>query len=131
MVEKSADPRWRQTFFLYVRDPAAQGLEVCVEHVAGDEEPATVLGTVHLTDLESLCDGKVHNLGLTLEGCAHAPPSEFSLGLWESLALEGCTVSWCRREEHNGQVQLSVRYQRHSQEDDLISNIKEQVKIVS
>lgn len=34
---------------------------------------------------------------------------------------------FCRKEGSSGKVELSVRYQEHSQEQDLLSKIKEQV----
>lgn len=66
--ERSVDPSWRQTFFLYVRNAESQTLEVCVEHInEGDAAHETKLGTATLEDLAGLCDGEVHDLHLPLE----------------------------------------------------------------
>jgi len=67
--EASVDPLWRQTFFLYIRDPSRQSLEVCVESITEDEEEENIcLGRAEVKDLESLCDGGIHDMTLELEG---------------------------------------------------------------
>lgn len=64
---RTGDPIWRQTLFLYVNDPAAQSLEICIEHVTSeDEEENVVLGSTRIKDLAVLCDGEVHDCELNL-----------------------------------------------------------------
>ena len=71
VYEGTVDPSWRQTFFLYVRDPDQQSLELHVEHVGKNrEEGNPVLGSATFSDLKGICDGKIHDLSLDLEGCA-------------------------------------------------------------
>lgn len=63
IVPSSCDPSWTQTFYLYVRDPASQKLEVCVEHVTDTEEEENIdLGKAVFDNLEALCDAQAHHL---------------------------------------------------------------------
>lgn len=63
------DPLWRQTFFLYIREPSSQKLEVCVESITENEGESNIcLGNVELKDLKSFCDGRIHDMTLDLEG---------------------------------------------------------------
>ena len=69
IYEASVDPLFRQTFFLYIRDPTSQTLEVYVESITKEEEEDNIcIGKAEVKDLLSLCDGKIHDMDLDLEG---------------------------------------------------------------
>lgn len=69
-MKGETEPVWRETLFLYVRDSASQSLTVHVEHAGREPEEANVLlGCAEIQDIKSLCDGKVHDLHLDLQGC--------------------------------------------------------------
>ena len=139
--EQSVDPLWRQTFFLYIRDLSSQSLEVAVESITEDEEEENILmGRAEMKDLRHLCDGQIHDITLDLEGYRLQDLQRaFFLG---DLALPGHCVDscvqvsqvttknstlFCRKEGSSGKVELSVRYQEHSDKRDLLGEIKEQV----
>lgn len=68
LLKKSSDPAWRQTFFLYIQNKETHQLEILVEAVTEDDaEENIVIGRASVDDLESLCDGNIHNLSLKLE----------------------------------------------------------------
>ena len=68
-MKDAADPVWRETLFLYVRDSENQNLTVHVEHAGKEPEESNILlGCAKIDDIKALCDGKVHDLHLDLQG---------------------------------------------------------------
>lgn len=52
-----------------MRDSEVQSLTVHVEHAGRETEEANILlGHAKVDDIQALCDGKVHDLHLDLEG---------------------------------------------------------------
>lgn len=67
VIKKSADPAWRQTFFLYVQDKISQKLDILVESVnEKDDTENQELGTATLENLDEICDGDIHNMSVKL-----------------------------------------------------------------
>lgn len=73
-MKDTTAPIWRETLFLYVRDSGSQSLTVHLEHADRSSGVAQniMLGRAKVANLKALCDGKVHDLHLDLEGCALA-----------------------------------------------------------
>lgn len=68
-VKGATEPVWRETLILYVRDSEVQSLTVHVEHAGRETQEANILlGYAKIDDIQALCDGKVHDLHLNLEG---------------------------------------------------------------
>ena len=68
IIPKDDAPIWRETFFLYVRNPKRERLSASVEHSTMTKDLDPLLGRATVDDLEALCDGKVHDLQLQLTG---------------------------------------------------------------
>ena len=68
-VKDATEPQWRETLFMYVRDPDVQTMTIHVEHATKEVEDVNVLlGMATVQDFQSLLDGHIHDLQFDLEG---------------------------------------------------------------
>lgn len=68
-VKESTEPQWRETLFLYVRDPDNQTMSIHVEHATKEVEDVNVLlGMATVKDFKSLLSGDVIDLEFDLQG---------------------------------------------------------------
>ena len=68
-MKQSTEPQWRETLFLYVRDPENQTLSIHVEHATKEVEDVNVLlGMATVKDFNSLLSGDVLDAQFDLEG---------------------------------------------------------------
>ena len=68
-MKDATEPQWRETLFMYVRDPDNQTMTIHVEHATKEVEDVNVLlGMAMVTDFQSLLDGDIHDLQFDLEG---------------------------------------------------------------
>ena len=68
-MKQSTEPQWRETLFLYVRDPENQTLSIHVEHATKEVEDVNVLlGMATVKDFNSLLSGDVLDVQFDLEG---------------------------------------------------------------
>ena len=68
-MKESTEPQWRETLFLYVRDPDNQTLSIYVEHATKEVEDVNVLlGMATVKDFKSLLNGDVIDLEFDLQG---------------------------------------------------------------
>lgn len=68
-MKQSTEPQWRETLFLYVRDPDSQTMSIHVEHATKEVEDVNVLlGMAMVKDFKSLLTGDVLDLKFDLQG---------------------------------------------------------------
>jgi len=68
-VKQSTEPQWRETLFMYVRDPDHQTMSIHVEHATKEQEDVNVLlGMADVKDFKSLLNGEIHDLQFDLQG---------------------------------------------------------------
>lgn len=74
-MKQSTEPQWRETLFMYVRDPEHQTLTIHVEHATKDGDDVNVLlGMAEVKDFQSLLNGEIHDLDFDLRGCVTCLP---------------------------------------------------------